>query len=66
MARKLSEIFDYLYCMVQVRELRIVSLRIVFSSEPYNKAKIFLGLIEYELDSLLDASHLLDYTGVHI
>ena len=31
------------------------------SSGPCNKANIFLGLIEYELNSLLGASHLVDY-----
>ena len=30
-------------------------------SGAYNKANIFLGLIEYELNSLLGASHLVDY-----
>ena len=34
--------------------------------ESFNKANIFLGLIEYELNSLLDASHLVDYISVHI
>ena len=38
----------------------------VFSSRPSNKANIFLGLIEYELNSLLGASHLVDYISVHI
>ena len=33
---------------------------------PSNKANIFLGLIEYELNSLLGASHLVDYISVHI
>ena len=32
----------------------------------YNKANIFLGLIEYELNSLLGALHLVDYISVHI
>ena len=32
----------------------------------YNKANIFLGFIEYELNSLLGASHLVDYVSVHI
>ena len=32
----------------------------------YDKAKIFLGLIEYELNSLLFASYLVDHTTVHI
>ena len=36
------------------------------SSGPFNKANIFLGLIDYELNSLLDASHLVDYTSAHI
>ena len=31
-----------------------------------NKTNIFLGLIEYELISLLGASHLVNYTSVHI
>ena len=32
----------------------------------YHKANIFLGLTEYELNSLLGASHLVDYISVHI
>ena len=35
-------------------------------SGSYNKANIFLGLIEYELNSLLGALHLVDYISVHI
>ena len=31
-----------------------------------NKTNIFFGLIEYELNSLLGASHLVDYISVHI
>ena len=31
-----------------------------------NKTNIFLGLMEYELNSLLGVSHLLDYISVHI
>ena len=31
-----------------------------------NKANIFHGLIEYELNSLLVASHLVDHISVHI
>ena len=38
----------------------------LFSSRPSNKANIFLGLIEYELNSLLGASHLVDHISVHI
>ena len=34
--------------------------------ESSNKANIFLGLIEYELNSLLGASHLVDYISAHI
>ena len=34
--------------------------------ESYNKANIFLGLIKYELNSLLGASHLVDYISAHI
>ena len=42
---------------------RKLKLSLVESS---NKANIFLGLIEYELNSLLGASHLVDYISVHI
>ena len=38
----------------------------LFLAELYNKANVFLGLIEYELNSLLGASHLVDYMSVHI
>ena len=38
----------------------------VSSSGACNKANIFLGLIEYELNSLLGALHLVDYISVHI
>ena len=38
----------------------------VSSSGSYNEANIFFGLIEYELNSLLGASHLVDYISVHI
>ena len=38
----------------------------VSSSGAYNKANIFLGLIEYELNSLFGASHLVDCISVHI
>ena len=34
--------------------------------ESCNKANIFLGLIECELNSLLSALHLADYISVHI
>ena len=34
--------------------------------EPCDKANIFLGLIEYELNSILGASHLVDYISVHV
>ena len=34
--------------------------------ESSNETNIFLGLIEYELNSLLGASHLIDYISVHI
>ena len=44
-----------------LNELRKFSL-----AELYNKANIFLVLIEYELNSLLGASHLVHYISVHI
>ena len=34
--------------------------------ESSDKANIFLGLTEYELNSLPGASHLVDYISVHI
>ena len=34
--------------------------------ESFNKANIFLGLIEYELNSLLGSSHLANHISVHI
>ena len=36
------------------------------TNSPFNKANIFLGLIEYELNSLLGAPYLVDYISVHI
>ena len=44
-----------------LNELRKLSL-----AESYDKANIFLVLIEYELNSLLGDSHLIDYISVHI
>ena len=38
----------------------------VSSSGPSNKANVFLGFIEYELNSLLGASYFVDYISVHI
>ena len=38
----------------------------VSPSGAYNEANIFLILIEYELNSLLGASHIADYISVHI
>ena len=38
----------------------------VSSSGPSNKANIFLGLMEYERNSLPGASHLVDYVSVQI
>ena len=39
---------------------------VLASSGAYNKANIFLGLIEYELNNLLGVSHLVGYISVHI
>ena len=36
---------------------------VLASSGSSNKANIFLGLIEYELNSLFGASHLVDYVS---
>ena len=48
-----------------VQEFRHMPMN-VSTSGRYNTANIFLGLIEYELNSLLSASHLVDYISVHI
>ena len=37
----------------------------VSSPGPYNTASIFLGLVEYELNSVLGSSNLVDYISVH-
>ena len=37
-----------------------------FSNSLYNKTNIFIGLMEYELNGLLSALHLVDYTSAHI
>ena len=41
-------------------------LRKLSLTESFNKANIFLVLIEYELNSLLGASSIVDYISVHI
>ena len=46
-----------------VRNFNLVGAYCRFSQLMTN---IFLGLIEYELNSLLGASHLIDYISVHI
>ena len=47
--------------------LAVSSIKVNVSSPGlYNKANIFLGLIENELNNLLGASHLVDYISVHI
>ena len=37
----------------------------VSSSGPFNKGNVFLGLIEYELNSLLGDSHLVYYISIY-
>ena len=37
-----------------------------FSNSPSNKANIFLGLVEYELNSRLGSLHLVDCISIHI
>ena len=49
-----------------LNNLIVLVCNFCFSNSAYNKANIFLGLIEYELNSLLGASHLVDYISVHI
>ena len=51
--------------MIQGRKLRPIPIVVNFS-EPYSNANIFLGLIEYKLNSPLCASHLVKYISVHI
>ena len=49
-----------------LNNLIVLVCNFCFSNSPSNKANIFLGLIEYELNSLLGASHLVDYISIHI
>ena len=49
-----------------LNNLIVLVCNFCFSNSRYNKANIFLGLIEYELNSLLDVSHLVDYISIHI
>ena len=49
-----------------LNNLIVLVCNFCFSNSVYNKANIFLCLIEYELNSLLGASHLVDYISVHI
>ena len=49
-----------------LNNLIVLVCNFCFSNSPYNKANIFLGLIEYELNSLLGALHLVDYISIHI
>ena len=49
-----------------LNNLIVLVCNFCFSNSPSNKANIFLSLIEYELNSLLGASHLIDYISVHI
>ena len=52
--------------MVQKSTYRHANECVLASSGLYNKANIFLGLIEYERNSLLGALHLAEYISVHI
>ena len=71
-----GKVAEYLLCPCLNSRLRMVWFRSlqtprhmpmnVSSSGPFNKANIFLGLIEYQLNSLLGASHLVDHISVHI
>ena len=49
-----------------LNNLIVLVCNFCFSNSTNNKANIFLGLIEYELNSLLGASHLVDYISIHI
>ena len=49
-----------------LNNLIVLVCNFCFSNSAYNKANVFLGLIEYELNSLLGASHLVDFISVHI
>ena len=49
-----------------LNNLIVLVCNFFFSNSSYNKANIFLGLIEYELNSPLGASHLVDYISIHI
>ena len=49
-----------------LNNLIVLVCNFCFSNSTSNKANIFLGLIKYELNSLLGASHLVDYISIHI
>ena len=49
-----------------LNNLIVLVCNFCFSNSPYNKENIFLGLIEYELNSLFGAPHLVDYISIHI
>ena len=44
----------------------LFGLQFCFNNSLYNKTNIFLGLMEYELNRLLGASHLVDYISIHV
>ena len=52
--------------MITKSKISQISKKVLSLAESYNIANIFLGLKEYELNSLLSASHLVDYISVHI
>ena len=55
-----------MYVDLFLNNLIVLVCNFCFSNSSYNKANIFLGLIEYELNSPLGASHLVDYISIHI
>ena len=58
--------FVFYYMITKSKPKDLDEQRKLSLVESHNKANIFLGLIEYELNSLLGASHLVDYISVHI
>ena len=60
---KLKEI-KMLICFFN--DLIVLVWNFCFSNSPCNKANMFLGVIEYELNNLLGASHLVNCISVHI
>ena len=65
----LSNVVSRTVCILlydhEVKDLLDVQKKLLSLAESSSEANIFLGLIEYELNSLLGASHHVDYISRH-